>query len=997
MKILKIFDSIWAKIIAAAVIILAISFVICNLAFFHFHPLNGGCLVKNPVCATIDNKDEIIIINDSGSVILGIDKKNEIKFLKKSDTAFLENFKNIQDVCCDYGGNVYIHSIKRIEGYKIVEESILKFSSNGGVAKTIFKENYEEGINKSSIRKISINDGMFYYITADNEGFYLYNAKNTKLRKFDYKNALFNILEYDIKKSLNTIDILTKKGEFIRFSKDNSTILYDINSKSDQNFENTAEIPIKFTVTTNGNIIYSDIGSRKVYFFDVVTREKKIIIDCSENIIYENPIYYTFYAEENIKDELRILAPISGNYIRNSILDWKNGEFHNHFSFNYSRKIIINYILFYFCLSLILFFFILLFIFLVKKIMKSKKTIIKNSFLVFIGAVALTGMFSVLTLDNFKQRMENEILGKARTASLLIDKNIPIDSIEHINQSSDFDKEDYTNLRRYIKNLFSNDNDFMKGLYCTIYKITHDNLVVSSVYDTNEETPAIYPMYPFNEKSEEYKMTKTKEQKTYNKPISTQEGTFVFVLSPIINEDGNVSGFLEVGTNIDSIDEANRGLTVSLFLNIVSISIFAILCAIEISEFIKNYKKNLRMDKMHILYNKTSKTLVFLIMLSLNIVSFFSPIYIIQMAPETKFFPKELLICIPIAIEFLFRIFALPLGRLFIKLFKKRNTAIISSILFFLGLVIRIILPDIRTMTLGNAIIGIGSGIILLIAGDSFTEKNEYFHLSNFSNLSGMTCGIILGSFLINWVNYFSIYVISAIIGAITIFFSIFCVCDSEEEILPFALSGVWRALRFAFSKRIRSYFMFTVIPMIICTFFIRFMLPLKKEDFSLSDSHIGYLYMLSLLFPTFLGKILADSFFKVLRKRLSILLGMLICASALFVFYKYQTVYVLILSVFLIGIATAFTFSIQSKHYLDIPEVSSYGKNKAVVPYYIVENLAMVIGPVVFSFITRIENLGLPIICGSLAVFAIIFLLSNLNRKFSSANLQTEGGEDKK
>jgi predicted MFS family arabinose efflux permease len=970
-------NSLWAKVCSILIILFSLGVVIYYFDFFNFYPFLGDYTIENSLRVTVNNNDEMIILNNSGLNIIGVNSQSEMTFFKKGNAPILENFNKAFNVCCDSDDNIYIQNNKNSIGAKLSEESILKFDKNGNFLKTIFEKKHPESVINNSIRKIFAVGNEFYYLIDDYDGFYIYNSSNKKIKTFEFRNARLYNLNYEVSDDLKSAIVLTKRGEFVKVKEnDNSELIYNACTP-----EYSEAVPIYFKVLPDERIIYSDIGERKICSFNPKTNTKEILIDKSEKLD-EILLYYNFYVKENKQGKLRIVATGSGE-----ILDWNNGKENYHSSAKYSRKIIIEYSIFCTCVFFIALAIVWFIIFIAKKIILSKSLVIKVCTFVMIGIAVITAVFSLISFSDFNERMINETLNKARVASLLVSSNIPYKSFENITNNYDFMNNDYKNLRNSIKDIFSEKNNFIKDFYCTTYKITNNNSVVSIVFDTTETCSALYPSFSYNEEVDEYEIMKTQESKNFVTSTSGGiGGIFVFVLAPIVNNDGVSIGLVEVGTNLDSLEENNRNLIVTIFLNIFSIAIFVILIFLEISKFITGRK--LAESKISetsfakvAMNNEMSHMLVFLIYFSTNIVSGFAALYAFSIAPENQYLHKEFMISIPIIAETVFSIFSSFLGPKLTNTFGKRKIAVFSSILFTAGMILKIIFPSIWFLSLGNAVSALGWGSVFAMINSDLSQEgtSEIFSDHNSSMHNGIICGIILGSFLINWINYFAIYLISAIVSISAMYFIISYIYDNKNvsEIKSESKENSGSL----FSSKVIYYFLFSLMPIIVCSSFVEYMLPLEGNRLGLKDSLVGYVYMINGLCVILLGNFLTNFLSKKIKIEYSIILGTVLHALAFFIFSKYQTVPILIFDVLIIGIAQSFMSSMQSEYYSGLPSVKKAGPVRSNTVHTVIGNLAQIIGSIAFSFIFTIGSQGIFILGIVILIAGTGFLLANLKK----------------
>lgn len=67
--------------------------------------------------------------------------------------------------------------------------------------------------------------------------------------------------------------------------------------------------------------------------------------------------------------------------------------------------------------------------------------------------------------------------------------------------------------------------------------------------------------------------------------------------------------------------------------------------------------------------------------------------------------------------------------------------------------------------------------------------------------------------------------------------------------------------VQFIFRPRIISFFLLMMIPLLICGYFLNYMFPIVGSEWGLSETYIGYTYLLNGIFVLILGTPLTEFF----------------------------------------------------------------------------------------------------------------------------------------
>ena len=149
--------------------------------------------------------------------------------------------------------------------------------------------------------------------------------------------------------------------------------------------------------------------------------------------------------------------------------------------------------------------------------------------------------------------------------------------------------------------------------------------------------------------------------------------------------------------------------------------------------------------------------------------------------------------------------------------------------------------------------LGIGWGVILLNANLHISElpddqKELGFSQFNAAAMNGVNCGVVFGGFLINWVNYQMLFVISALLSLTMLFLTgKYFINEKVAEATEAKQNGteqIRKTVAFLLNARVWTLFLLIVAPILICTYFINYMYPIIGSDYGLSDTYVGYSYL---------------------------------------------------------------------------------------------------------------------------------------------------------
>jgi predicted MFS family arabinose efflux permease len=980
------FKNLWFKIIAWVLTFASAIYIVFNYDLFYCNVFSGKKMIENPTYCVFTANGEKVMVNKSSSEILGITKDNKISFYKKSKVSPIEDFNYVSKICCDDDGNFYILDLKLNTDQIAEAYSIIKFNKKGKIIKTIVEKDTELS-DTDGVSHIFMLKNKFYYIYNKSDKFFIKNEKRETVREYYCDTKM--IFQYEVK-DLDDVMVLTKRGEFKALNQGFEEIFFDGNQNKDS-------VPFSFSLLSDGSIIYSDIGTRQIFLVRDSFSPAEIVFDRQEEDFLENPLYNKITAR-GTADKFELVAP------EEEMLMFFSKELQKplyYESYEFSSDFKTEYI--FFIGSCVIAGIALLFVlfFAIKKIIKSKSFVVKITSLVLLGTVTLTVLFSAISFKNFNSRIVGEIQKRSGVVGKLVSSQLPFDAFERLERNSQYMDDDYRAVKDTVDRVFSENPEMTKGFYCTLYTITNNGTVVSAVYDNSVAHPGMTPLFPYTEDSTEYKIMAT-QQGVVRSNMSTFEGSFIFILDPIINSEGVSIGCIEIGSNFDSLSNENNDLLFNLFLNIISMALFVVLFLVEILKFVNGCKKvkiGIHTLGTEIENNETPKKikgffgsklnmnsdmssmLTFLIYFITNITTGFYTIYVFSISPPMWGMPKEIIAGIPIAAETAGGIVSVMIANKVMELIKKRKTSLFFSIMFCAGMFIRSIFKDILMFTLGNFICGLGWGIVIMIVDMLLTKESnaEKFAANENSIMSARVCGMALGSFLTNWFSNQAIMLFSSSLGIFVLLFSMLYIKNDAniQRTQKSEGSGI-NVVQFVFSAKILSYMFLVFIPIMIVGLYSSYLFPVLADGMMVSETYIGYVFMINSVCAIVLSKSLTEYFSSKMSRSSGIFLSVLLYALAMVLYVRFPTISMLIFSIILFGVAGSFGGPFLSSYFSDLEIVKKYGEKSASVKS-IFDNLAQIVGPFIFgSFLIFNVKEGIMYTSMILSALGFMFFIKN-------------------
>lgn len=971
-----------------AIILFIISLIIC---ITHRDVLNVNPLknieITNPTLVTRSTYDNSIIIADnSGERVYKIDENGKAVFLIESgyNSDLLNKAINIT---VDKNGYIYILDVNKSGDQKLLSEKIIVYSPNGKFERTISDLEYDKNNikYKNTLSSIEIqNDNIVWFQLLDNS-FQLISEQGVQ-SEFKFDNANKYILDFAINPKTNKIYYLTKDGVIHAQTEDNKfTQVYSVENKEGY------WIPWIIDFDENGNLYYSDIGQRTLYLIKDKQIEPLLCnnsTDIDDNLtideIKEFPIYYEFDANDGI-----LTTDNSTIIIKNN-----DGQISYKTSYPLSLSLIIYSAIIWLCLFIVMILAISIIVLELYLIFSGENRYKKIVASMLIGTLLLVSVFFMVIIQDWNNRMNKQVMERTSNVSLLLSDIIPSDIIKNIDSIDDYYSKEYQELTKTLNTLFISNIDKVNDLYYCIYKVQDG--VITLISSIEDSTGSLYPYSWTFEGSDEQKILTEKKQISYS-GLESSEGSFIFTNSPILDDDGNAVGIVEVGTSLDEFQKENTIMIIEVFISTISLAITLILIISEILIFFegRQKRKKLLLDKQT---NKQIpaemlRILVFLIFFVTNMPKGFLPIYIMKQAQNENLMglSPAMLVSIALAAEVLFGAIMSFAGDIVISKIGRRKSAIVGSLIFFVGLTMRAVVPTVLSFIIGNSIMGAGWGILLLLVQILIAEKDDEeektigFTGYTAASLSGVNCGTVVGAFLINWLSYTAVLAIIGLLSAYSIVFSYMYIKNDNINHTNIEQSEQknMSTLKFIFAPKVFFYFIGIVIPVVASGYFLSYLYPLLGAELGISESNIGYSYLINGACIICLGNMLTRSIANKIKQNGALVSSAILYVLSFALYAIYPSVITLLLTLLLMGISDSYGLPIQSTYYTDLEEVEKYGYGRAMGVYSLFENLSQVIGSFIFGVIYMYDvRKGLLVASVVLLIAAALFFVSSIKGK---------------
>lgn len=932
--------------------------------------------------------DSLFVADQSGKRLYRVNKDRQVEFILEG-TRSQNGFFDAKQMYAGTDGSIYLLDVRRAGSRKMEQERILKYDRNGKMVQVVADIQYDEDerVYKNTINRIDELNGEIVWFQFIGDGFSIM-SENGELRHFPYEEAEQYLVDFAVNPSTGFCAYLTKRGEIYEEQADGSF------RKMYAADVDTFQIPWYIDYSADGKLYFADIGTRGIYLAENETTASLVMNmngsvdpeELSEEELKDSPIYYNFDIEDRLAttDTYGVISVKSG----------EEAEYLTEFSLTNSlmmrsAAVWAGAILCVLAAVVLLFYGIC-------QVFRSKDQFVHIVAGMLAGTAILTALFTMIVLKDWTTRMTEEITGRTTSVSGLAAQLIPGDKLENIHSIQDYEGEDYQAIRSVARAIFASGEMQINDLYCVIYRIQDG--MITSTYSIEDYVGAIYPYDWSFEGSDEQHILETHEQMTYM-GLSSSEGSFIFTNSPILNSAGEAVGIMEVGTDLYNFQQDNWRMVLEIMTSAAVLAITMILIVSELLIFGRGQEK--RRAAVAAGGDKTCipvamlRIQVFLIFFITNIPKAFLPIYIMKQAETESVFglSPAMLVSIALSAEVLFGALTSFGGSAVLRGIGRRKTAIIGSILFVVGLCMRAVVPTITSFIIGNGVMGAGWGFLLLIiqvmiAEKDPQEKSEGFTGYTAASLGGVNCGVVFGAFLINWMTYRSALMIVGVLSFLSLFFSVLYIFDGCERVgnsevmeketaSEKQLQGSMSTVKFLMSPHVLLYFIGIVIPVVAGGYFLSYLYPLLGEELGMTETNIGYSYLINGVCIICLGGFLTKQLIRRIGQKGSLALAAVLYAGAFLLYAVWPGIPTLMVLLVLLGASDSYGLPAQSTYYTDMKEVQNYGYDRAMGVYSLFENMSQVFGSFIFGVIyVNGVAMGLTIAGGVILAAAVIFLL---------------------
>ena len=356
----------------------------------------------------------------------------------------------------------------------------------------------------------------------------------------------------------------------------------------------------------------------------------------------------------------------------------------------------------------------------------------------------------------------------------------------------------------------------------------------------------------------------------------------------------------------------------------------------------------------------------FLFLFGIDLSMSFVPLYSERLYQPMLGLPRDLVVGLPISVEFLFVGLAMLMAGVWIDRVGWRRPFVLGVALAGVGGVYSWAAPDLLQFIAARGVLGVGYGLALM-ASQSYviTRSNERTTAAGLAKLfagvyGGSICGGVAGAILAEHFGFGPIFLAGGIIVFATLVYALVMLPTGGQvtEAVPThpdveARGGSTGARlgRFLSNRTLLGLMLFSSLPASIAAVgFLNYFSPLYLNRIGASQSTIGQILMLYGICLVFAGPWVSRSINTVARKKNAVMAGCLLGGAAFLSFQLLDGVLAAAVAVVLLGLSHALVLSSQSAYALALQVSHEFGKGKALSVFRASGRLGQMLGPVAFG-----------------------------------------------
>lgn len=392
-------------------------------------------------------------------------------------------------------------------------------------------------------------------------------------------------------------------------------------------------------------------------------------------------------------------------------------------------------------------------------------------------------------------------------------------------------------------------------------------------------------------------------------------------------------------------------------------------------------------------YYKQMRPAIFLFLFGIDLSMAFIPLHMEALPRSFNGFSPDLLIGLPISVEFLCVGVAILMCGVWLDRSGWKPPFYTGLALTGLGCLYSWLAPDAVQFIISRGVLGFGYGLTLLASQsyvightDNSNKSRGLAHL--FAGLySGSICGAATGAVLAEQFGYGPVFLSGAFIVFSVVVYGLIILGQApvpskaaEAKLAnTVKLQQKGSFMQFLGDRQVLAAVLFSSMPASIAVVgFLNYFSPLYLNRSGVNDASIGQVLMLFGVILALFGPAIGRFADLSETKRAPIILGCTLGGLAFLVFSLLDGVMAVTLAILLLGLSNCLVLSAQSAFVLKQPVTAQYGEGKSMGIFRSSSRVGQMLGPVLFAGIITMTDIESGVMLFGLAylITAVLFAL---------------------
>lgn len=930
--------------------------------------------VESPWLVRMDGAGKRYIVDQEKARIL-IVANGEVERIIHGAAPTGDTFYSAENIEIAENGDIYVQETGwSPNGFSLDYESILRYSSKGECLGVCYETDYSQlYTDKHRIFGMDVTGGSLYFVTADEEGFSLHRlalpgGEEENLFHWEMNQAYTMIQDFVIDPGNSQVYAIDKRGRLYLAKPEEPgfLLLYDAAENPDAAGEKS--VLYRGALGADGTLYVTDIAAGRLLAFSPETGYQ------AQTVLKGGQMWSVSCSLE--ADGSERLSFVADGKVHTAKTDGLGQS--DEFSYEKSTTYLAREALYDVALvALALAVFALALRIAAVLLTLSYSNTRKISILVTATVLAVSGIIVYGLMGQFHAIYRDELLTKLSMAAQIVENDIDASVLSDIERPENYMNESYQKLWSSMETVLDKSYEYSQDMYCNILRYDGET-GYAVVYLDN----SIGTFYPLTDVETEQVRQVYETGMTVGSDVQSETGSYIYVMLPILDGRGQVTGVVSVGTLSSvlegKIDEMTGRIAVAMIM-IVLVIMF--LCGEALSFFELREKAGQKANgekkgiPMHIV-----RLSVFVTFLAFNMATSFLPVYILRFVRADMAIPSALAGSLPMTLNLMAIGLTSVICPGLMKRMGFRNLAAASGLFALCGDLMMAFCFQYGMVVAGLILNGIGVGLITnsihIFIASIADEEQDGFSIFNAASLSGINCGMLFGSALAERMDQGNVYFVSAAVWAfvILIFFLIggrFTLKEREEE------QGHGGMLRFIASPSILKFMLCVQVPYIIINSFTYYYVPIYGSEHDLSENMISLLIILCSLCSVYLSVTVTNYVTKRFQDK-AMYLSTVITFAGLLLFAFRMSLPSLVGALLLIGLANSFGSATRISRFIRMDAAVRYGEDNAMGAYDLVDNLGESTGSIIFASIISVGfSTGILTLIGCVGGLNILYALT--------------------